>query len=210
MDVIDAMEHRRSHRYYLPGKRIPATTLRELFRLVGLAPSAYNLQPWEFLLLQEPESKRLLFERGCPQQQVLDCSAMVIVLGNTDQLAHVDETMDGFVAKGYFDATTAKGMKATIEKTASGMDAAERRVWTMRSSVLACQQLLLAATALGLDAGPMEGFDHEQVRAAFRIPERYELVMLISMGYRAKEPLPRLPRRGYDRIVHEESFGGST
>ncbi len=202
----EMFEERRSHRYYKEGMRIPEKTLRELFRLTGLAPSAYNLQPWEFLLLQKPESKRKLHENGCPQPQVLSSSAMVIVLGNRNPLAHGDEVLQGFVKNGYFDEQTAVGMKANIGKTVAAMDAEERRIWTMRSTVLACQQLMLAATSLGIDTGAMEGFDEKQVRAAFKIPDEFEIVMLISMGYRAKELLPRLPRRGYDVIVHEEKF----
>lgn len=206
MDVQTAIASRRSHRYYKKGVKIPEGKLKELFRLTSLAPSAYNLQPWEFLLLQKPESKRKLFEHGCPQQQVLTCSAVVIVLGNKNPLAHGEEVLQGFVKEGYFDEETGKKVRASIEKSVAAMDEAERRVWTMRSTVLACQQLMLAATALGIDSGPMEGFDHEQVRGAFHIPDEYEIVMLITLGERARDPLPRLPRRGYTAIVHEESF----
>jgi len=206
MEPKELFEERRSHRYYTEGRVIPKGTLQELFRLTSLAPSAYNLQPWEFLLLQEPTSKQKLHDNGCPQPQVLTSSAMLIVLGNKEPLAHGDEVLRGFVEKGYFDEHTAQGMKANIGKTAAAMDALERRVWTMRSCVLACQQLMLAATALGIDTGAMEGFDEKQVRAAFKIPDEFEIVMLISMGYRAKELLPRLPRRDYDAIVHEEKF----
>ncbi len=206
MDAIKAMEERRSHRYYIEDRRIPAETLEELFRLTSLAPSAYNLQPWEFILLQEKASKQKLYDNGCPQKQVLTSSAMLIVLGNKNPAAHVEEVMAGFVEQGYFNDKVKQKQIAMIMGLNTTMDDEEKRVWTMRSSVLACQQLMLAATALGLDSGPMEGFDAEKVRPAFEIPEAYELVMLISLGYREKEPLSRLPRRGYDVIVHKEGF----
>jgi nitroreductase len=206
MDVQEAIERRRSHRYYTEGKRIPAETLRELFRLASLSPSGNNLQPWEFILLQEPKSKQLLFDNGCSQKQVLTSSAIVIVLGNRNMAAHAEEIFADNVAKGYYDEATRQRQLATIRRTDAERTVEEKRVWTLRSTELAAMTLMLAATSLGIDTGPMEGYDHAKVRAAFGIPDDYEICMLISMGYRSKEPLPRQMRRPYSQIVHEERF----
>jgi nitroreductase len=131
---------------------------------------------------------------------------MVIVLGNRNMAAHAEEVFADNVAKGYYDAATRQRQLATIRKTDAERTLEEKRVWTLRSTQLAAMTLMIAATSLGIDAGPMEGFDHVKVRAAFGIPEDYELCMLISMGYRSREPLPRQIRWPYGQIVHEERF----
>jgi nitroreductase len=44
--------------------------------------------------------------------------------------------------------------------------------------------LMYAATSLGLETHPMDGFDHEAVRKAFNIPDNYWIPLLLAVGYR--------------------------
>ncbi|WP_281287212.1 nitroreductase family protein [Paenibacillus hemerocallicola] len=55
---------------------------------------------------------------------------------------------------------------------------------------LAAMQLMLATKEAGLDSCPMGGFDSEKLIEAFRIPERYIPVMLVSVGKAAKPAYP--------------------
>lgn len=49
--------------------------------------------------------------------------------------------------------------------------------------MLLLQELLLAATAQGLASCPMEGFDMRRLRKAFRLPLRYSVPIVVSIGY---------------------------
>jgi nitroreductase len=62
---------------------------------------------------------------------------------------------------------------------------------------------MYAATSQGLETHPMDGFDHEAVREAFKIPDNYWIPLLLAVGYR-KPGLKLHPakwRKTYDEIV---------
>ena len=66
--------------------------------------------------------------------------------------------------------------------------------------------LMLAAKNMGLSTCPIEGFDSHCVKKEFKVPDNYEVVMLITLGYEKNRPPPRLKRYGFDDIVHFEKY----
>ena len=68
-----------------------------------------------------------------------------------------------------------------------------------RNSSLQAGYLILAARSLGLDAGPMSGFDPAKVNAAFFSENNWQVNLLINLGYGEASKLhPRLPRLSFD------------
>ena len=72
---------------------------------------------------------------------------------------------------------------------------------------LAVSQLALQATALGLALHQMAGFDTEAARRAYAIPEGYEPVAAIAVGYPGEEPVKDRVRRPLDEIVFRGTWG---
>jgi nitroreductase len=93
--------------------------------------------------------------------------------------------------------------------------------WASKNAMLAAMSFMLAATAHGLTTCPMEGFDARRVRRVLKIPRRYALPVVISLGYEAspaeaagqgtravssKQP-PSSLRFGLEEVVHEDRYG---
>src|SRR5919202_6994099 len=78
LTVQEAAETRHSIRRYTDDP-VPEEDLREILRLVGLAPSAWNLQPWRFVVVRDAELKRKLREAAHGQHQV-SAAPVVLVL----------------------------------------------------------------------------------------------------------------------------------
>ena len=66
LTVPDAIASRRSIRKFVQ-EPLPEADLREIIRLAGLAPSAWNVQPWRFAVVQDPELKARLREAAYGQ-----------------------------------------------------------------------------------------------------------------------------------------------
>ncbi|MFC7153905.1 nitroreductase family protein [Halomarina halobia] len=185
-------------------------TLEELFDLVRYAPSSYNLQPWEFLVVREEGNREALREVAYGQEHVTDAPVGVVVLGNTDPAAHADRVVDDLLEKGYRpDRAARDGLLERIEGLRDRDEATNRR-WAVRSTALAAMTLMHAARSRGLSTCPMGGFDPEALRETFDVGDEYEPVVLLTLGYPADGAADRENERKYRRpvseIVHHETF----
>ncbi|MFC4357201.1 nitroreductase family protein [Halobium salinum] len=209
MDYDEVVTTRRSVHDYAD-ETVDRETVEAIFEEVRYAPSGYNLQPWEFLVLTDDEDRERLQEVAGGQEHVTDASAAVVVLGNEDPTAHVDRVLDDWVEKDYLPDEDAKeAVRENVEGMAD-MAEDERRVWTTRSTSLAAMALMNAAWSHGVASCPMEGFDAEALVEEFDIGEGYEPVMLVTLGYPADDAddveNARKFRRPVDEIVHFGEF----
>ena len=209
VDFIDAVASRRSVHDY-SDESIDQVTLDGIFEAATLAPSGYNLQPWEFLALREPESKKRLKDVANGQEHVVDADTAVVVLGNTDPMAHAETVFDDWLAKEYIPTAEVRDALLDNVEAMAGMADADRRVWTTRSTALAAMTLMYAAWDHGVASCPMEGFDADALGEEFDVPAGYEPVMLITLGYPADPAADidneRKGRRPIDEVVHYETF----
>src|SRR5919202_452944 len=90
LTVQEAAETRRSIRRYTHDP-VPREDLEEILRLVGLAPSAWNLQPWRLVVVQDPELKQKLSEAAHGQRQVSGAPVVLVLYSDMrDALANLD------------------------------------------------------------------------------------------------------------------------
>jgi nitroreductase len=192
---------------------VDQSTLDAIFRTATLAPSGYNLQPWEFLALRDEETKTALKEVAYGQEHVVDADTTVVILGNTDPMAHAEAVFDDWLAKEYIPNEDVRSALIENVEAMAEMPEPERRIWTTRSSSLAAMTLMYAAWEHGVASCPMEGFDGDALAEAFDIPDGYEPVMLVTLGYPVDEAADieneRKARRPIEEIVHYETFDPS-
>lgn len=92
-DAAEAADSRRSIRRY-DSARIPEADLRELLRLAGRAPSAFNAQPWRFVVVQDAELKSRLSAAAYGQQQIVRAPATIVMYSDMrDALQRMPESM---------------------------------------------------------------------------------------------------------------------
>jgi len=184
----ELVETRRSVHEYTD-EPLDDETLEEIFDRVRLSPSGYNLQPWEFLVLRDDETKAALREVAYDQEHVTDAAAAVVVLGNKDPVAHAESVFDDWLEKGYVPNEDVRDALLENVEGMAQMSEDDRRVWTTRSTSLAAMTLMLAAWDEGVATCPMEGFDAAALAEEFDVPDGYEPVMIVTMG------TPRTERR---------------
>lgn len=209
MDFTETVATRRSVHDY-SDEQIDQSTLDSIFEATTLAPSGYNLQPWEFLALRDAETKERLKAVANGQDHVVDADTAVVVLGNTDPRAHAEAVFDDWLAKDYIPNGDVRDALLDNVEAMAGMSAADRQTWTTRSTSLAAMTLMYAAWTHGVASCPMEGFDADALGAEFDIPEGYEPVLLITLGYPADPAADidneRKGRRPIEEVVHYETF----
>lgn len=121
LSVIDAAEARRSIRAYTE-TQVPEEDLREILRVAGLAPSAFNVQPWRFTIVQDVELKARLADAAYGQKQVSSAPTVIVLHSDmADVLAHAEETVHPGMGQ------RAHGAAAALRAQWSNRDARDRK-----------------------------------------------------------------------------------
>jgi 3-hydroxypropanoate dehydrogenase len=160
--------------------------LRRLYDLTRMAPTGGNSQPLRVVFAISQDAKERL-------QPALDP-------GNVDKTMAAPVTaILGYDAEFYEQLPRLFPARAGMKERIAGMPAERRERMAMQSANLQAGYFILAARALGLDCGPMGGFDAAQVDAAFLAGTSWRSLLLVNLGYGDAEKLyPRLPRLDFD------------
>nr|WP_044747758.1 nitroreductase family protein [Bacillus alveayuensis] len=197
-DVLTVISERSSVRKYNPAVQISDNELKEIIEAAGKAPSAWNLQHWHFVVIKGEKAQQRLLPIAYNQQQIVDSSAVIAVLGDLEANKNTDAVYNPLVEAGF--------MKAEIKETLAGQIAGayENRQYArdaaFSNASLAAMQLMLAAKAKGWDTCAIGGFNPEQFVDEFNIPKRYVPVMLITIG-KAAAPAHKSTRLPIEAIT---------
>jgi nitroreductase len=192
---LDVIQERRSVRTYDPTVQISREEMTEILELATLAPSSSNLQPWRFLVIDKQELKQKLLPIAFNQQQVVEASAVIAVLGNVESYKKAEKIYGQAVKAGFMQADTAKSFIERTVGTYSNLQPEVARQIVYTDGGLISMQLMLVARSKGYDTVPMGGYDQAKFVKTFEIPEQYVPVMLIAIGKATKpgHPTTRLP-----------------
>ena len=185
--ALDQLFHHARTLRWWQDRAIPDGTLRAVADLAKLGPTSANCSPGRFVFVVSPEAKERLephLDRG-NVRQTMSAPATVIVAYDLEFYEKL-----GFLAPHSPDARSwFAGKPAVIEETG------------LRNSSLQGAYLIMAARALGLDCGPMGGFDRRGVDQAFFPEGRIKSNFLINLGYGLPEKLhPRQPRFAFEEF----------
>ena len=184
LSVAEAAETRRSIRRYEPGP-VPREDLDEILRLTALAPSAFNVQPWRFAVVETEAVKRDLQAAANGQRQVGEAPAVLVLYTDmVDALATIEET----VHPGYGDDRSAAAQR--VAAIFAAKSPAEREQWAVEQAYIALGFLLLIARSFGYDTSAMLGFDPARVRTVLGLPAGARIAAMVAVGRRAEEGFP--------------------
>jgi len=176
----------RTHNAWLD-KDVPDSLLHALVELVKLGPTSANCEPARFLFLKSRDAKERLkphLSEG-NRDKTMKAPVCAIVGYDLDFYEHLSKLFPHTDARSWF-----AGKPKKIEETA------------FRNSSLEGAYLILAARALGLDCGPMSGFDNEGVDREFFAGTNIKSNFLCNVGYGDPSVLrPRSPRLDFDEMA---------
>ena len=176
----------RTHSAWLP-KPVPVELLRQAYELARLGPTSANGSPARFVFLTTPEAKARLKPVLAPGnvEKTMAAPVTVIVAWDTEFHENLPRLFPQFDMPSYF-----VGNQPLIDETA------------FRNSSLQAAYFMLAARALGLDCGPMSGFDAGKLNAEFFPDGKWKANLLCNLGYGDHGKLfPRNPRLEFEEAT---------
>ncbi len=194
------VKERRSASNFLENHPISSKELDEIFELVKLAPSAFNLQHANYLVVLNPELKEEVKKAAYGQHKVSTASAVIVVLGDKKAYQEAARIYEGLLM---LEIVNKQEFDQMVQDTVSFYEKRGevfQRDEAIRNASLSAMLFMMAAKNKGWDTCPMIGFDPEQLKQVLNISDQYEPVMMITLG---KEKVQSRKPRGYRKPVAE-------
>jgi nitroreductase len=201
--LLAALEWRYATKVFEPGKKIPAGTWQALERALVLSPSSYGLQPYRFLLINDPAKRAELLSHSWNQKQVVDCSHYIVFTARTKMTgADVDQFVALVSRTRKLPAESLGSFRSMmIGDLVNGPRSKTAHEWATRQAFIALGNLLTSAAVLGVDACPMEGFVPAEYDRVLGLENSdYASVVCCALGYRsANDKYASLVKVRYDK-----------
>ncbi|MED4400406.1 nitroreductase family protein [Metabacillus fastidiosus] len=199
-DFIQLVKERRSASNFLPVQTIKKEELNEIFELVKLSPSAFNLQHTNYITIIDPSIKEKLRKAADGQYKISSASAVILVLGDKKAFHQASEIYEGLKMLGIINKQEYDHMVNDTVSFYESRGQEFQRDEAIRNASLSAMMFMMAAKEKGWDTCPMIGFDAEEVKHILNISDQYEAVMMIAIG---KEKVESRQPRGYRKPVME-------
>ncbi len=162
--------------------------LHRIYDLMKMGPTSANCCPLRIVFVKSPEAKEKLKPALMDGnvEKTMAAPVTAIMVNDLEFYEHLPFLFPHADAKSWF---TGEGKDTYIKETA------------MRNASLQAGYFMLAARGLGLDCGPMSGFNPKKVKEAFFEGQNVEVNMLCNLGYGDPESIyPRGPRLDFGQV----------
>lgn len=170
------------------------------------APSSYNMQPWRFVVVRDPEQRRRLRVAALGQEAVEQAPTVIVACGDTagwrDDL---EEVVRIGRDRGFNVASHIERKRQNVTKDLGSHS--DLSMWVTKQTMIAITTMMWMAEALGYDTSPMEGFDEDQVRDVLGIPGHVRVVVMLAMGHLQGEDGHYPGRLPASRTVFADQYG---
>jgi F420 biosynthesis protein FbiB-like protein len=195
--VLKAIKERRSIRKF-QDKDVDSAKIDQILKAATWAPSANNDQPWKFVVVRSKETKEKIVE--------------ALKLRMKDYYESQGISLDQMVA--YWSNIFAAPVHIFVFCDTSGIELEKeweetQMLWSIQGVSAACQNILLAAHALGLGS-VWTGVTltvEDEIKAILQVPKKVRLMTTIAIGYPASEPLPPV-RKPLSDVAFFETWKG--
>lgn len=229
-EFIEIVRSRRSTRHF-DEKPVAPELLEKLLEAARWSPSAFNLQPTNFVVVTDQKLKEKLYPACMRQSQILEAGAVVVFTGDRKVVEHhfekiLQQDRQARANSAEYENLLRKNvplsfnrgflgieflLKFLIEKIGGiftpipKLQAVDLDYWLAKQVSIAAQTFLLAAEIAGLATCPMEGFSERAVQKALKIPKDQAVILIVPVGYadNSAQTKTRLP---LSELIHQNCW----
>lgn len=170
-------------------KKVSDADLQILKDAIRLSASSYGLQPYQVILVENPELRAQIQPAAWGQTQIVDASHL-LVFANVTNIgdAEIDAYLNNVAETRGLPLDALQGYGDFMKSKINSLTTEQKNIWTSKQTYIALGNLLNAAAELNIDVTPMEGFEPEKVNEILGLNERGLNASLIApIGYRHEE-----------------------
>ena len=188
--LFKQMNWRYACKKFDPTKKVREPDWNILAETLRNAASSYGLQPWKFIIVQDPEIRKQLLPLSWGQTPVTDASHFIVMTykEKMDE-EYITKFVDHSAKVRGIDPTNLEGYKSTmLGDLVKGPRSQVINWWAQRQTYIAMGSFLTTAGLMEIETLPMEGLDPAGYDKVLGLEgSGYKTVAAIACGYRAED-----------------------
>lgn len=201
--ILEALNHRYAVKKFDPNKKISAEDLQTILEAGRLAPSSLGLQPFDIIVVNNPDVRRELMKPGMGQSQITDASHLIVFsVKQKLTIPDVNAAMERIATTRNVDVSSLAGFRKNVmlyvqltrfvrwlpafaKWTPAGSKDHE---WAAKQAYVSLGFMLETAALLGIDACPMGGFTEPGFNRALGLKGTgHHAEVMLALGYHAED-----------------------
>lgn len=200
MHVTEAIKTRRSIKAFDTSHKMTQAEIDGLMSLAMLSPTAFNIQNWRFVVVTDAALRKQIRAVSWDQAQVEEASLLIVLTADLKSWAKEPAR--------YWKNAPQPVQDFLVPAIGQYYDGREQvqRDEAMRSCGMAAMTMMLAATEMGYDTCPMDGFDFDAVGKLLNLPADHTPAMFVVVGKAIQAPWPRGGQIAMSEAVIQNKF----
>ncbi|HEY4478083.1 MAG TPA: NAD(P)H-dependent oxidoreductase [Candidatus Paceibacterota bacterium] len=201
-EILTTLNWRYATQVFDPSKKVSEEDIHTILESARLSPSPFGIEPWKFFVIKNPE----LRARVGKQPKMTEASHLILITYRTDVKENITrERLERTAKIQNQKIEELDGLKKSIESTIAKKDSeGSLESWVRSQSYIPLGMMIETASLLGIDNGPMEGFDPVAVDELLGLKDKnLKSLTMLALGYRGTDPASLRPkvRREFDEVV---------
>ena len=187
--ILDSLRWRYATKKFDATKKISPEQFEMLLEALRLTPSSFGLQPWKFVVVENPSVREELVGHSWGQRQVADASHLLVLCRKTQLDASLVESyIADMIQKTGTPAEALQGYKDMMLGFIQNLSPEIAASWAEKQVYIALGNALTVAANMQIDSCPMEGFSKADYDRILGLPEMgLASVLILPVGYRAED-----------------------
>jgi len=189
MNIIDSLNWRYATKKFDSSRKLSLEQVNVLKDAFNLTASSYGLQPIKLVVISNQELKNKLLESSMNQQQVVQCSHLLVICVETEiDEAYIETYFKRVIDIRQTPPNILESFKKSIINEFNDMSNSSILSWSKNQAYLALGNLLTVCSVESIDSCPMEGFSPEKYDDILDLKSKnLKSVLVMPIGYRSKD-----------------------
>ena len=187
MNIIDSLNWRYATKKFDSMRKLSKSQINLLKKAFNLTASSYGLQPVKLIVISNQKIKNSLLESSMNQQQVIQCSHLLIIcIESNINKSYIESYFKRVIDIRKTDPIVLESFKESIINEFNDMSNTSIINWSINQAYLALGNLMTVCSVEGIDSCPMEGFLPEKYDEILDLKSKnLKSVLVMPVGYRS-------------------------
>lgn len=205
-EILKALNWRYATKIFDPNKNVSEEDIHTILESARLSPSSNGVEMWKFIVVEDKKLRLKIRDAGYDQPKITDASYLIVITYRTDSIKTLTKERIERTAKIQNEnPDNLIGLKTMLDNSvAQKVKDGSLESWIRAQAYIPLGIMIETTALLGIDGGPMEGFQPEKVDEILNLKEKnLKSITMFAVGYRGSDPASNHPkvRREYEEVV---------